>query len=168
MEQKVNGSVMVQNNNLNQNSGRNVMRLFHGFENKQNMAMVGLTIFVVIAGITTGWIFSGTSASTSSQTESQQSAKQESKMTQSETEAGIADESKFGSTAEGMLVEGGIDGEGTHHLERAGGATQNVYLTSTVIDLQSFVGKKVTVWGDTISGMDAGWLMDVGKIKVTE
>lgn len=167
MEQKVNEPVKIGNNTINQNPRKSVVRTFPGFENKQNVTIVGLTLFVVLAGIVTGWMFSGTSASTS-KSGSQQSAKQESKMTQSETEAGISDESKFSSTAEGMLVEGGIDGEGTHHLERAGGATQNVYLTSTVIDLQSFVGKNVTVWGDTISGMDAGWLMDVGKIKVTE
>jgi len=53
-------------------------------------------------------------------------------------------------------------------LERTGGASQNVYLTSTVIDLQSFVGKNVQVWGDTLSGQKAGWLMDVGKIKTVE
>jgi len=34
--------------------------------------------------------------------------------------------------------------------------------------LQSFVGKKVMVWGQTIAAQQAGWLMDVGKIKVTE
>jgi len=53
-------------------------------------------------------------------------------------------------------------------LIRPGGDSQNVYLTSTVIDLESFVGKKVEVWGETIGAREAGWLMDVGKVKVTE
>jgi len=35
-----------------------------------------------------------------------------------------------------------------------------------VIDLESFTGKKVKVWGETISAQKAGWLMDVGKIQV--
>jgi hypothetical protein len=66
------------------------------------------------------------------------------------------------------LEEGGIDGEGTHHLVRDGGPSKSVYLTSTVIDLDSFAGKKVKVWGETISARKAGWLMDVGKIKIIE
>jgi len=86
----------------------------------------------------------------------------------SENEAGLADESTFRDTAEGTLESGGIDGEGTHHLVREGGDDQTVYLTSTVIDLESFVGKKVQVWGETISARQAGWLMDVGKVKVVE
>lgn len=87
---------------------------------------------------------------------------------QGSTEAGLADESTFKDSAEGTLEEGGVDGEGTHHLVRSGGPSQNVYLTSTVIDLQAFVGKKVQVWGQTIGARQAGWLMDIGKIKVIE
>ena len=83
-------------------------------------------------------------------------------------EAGLADESTFKDTATGKLEEGGVNGEGTHHLVREGGSSQNVYLTSTVIDLQAFVGKSVEVWGQTIGAREAGWLMDVGKIKVAE
>lgn len=83
-------------------------------------------------------------------------------------EAGLADESTFKDTATGKLEEGGVNGEGTHHLVRDGGPSQNVYLTSTVIDLSAFVGKKVQVWGQTIGARKAGWLMDVGKVKVVE
>lgn len=83
-------------------------------------------------------------------------------------EAGLADEATFKDTAEGVLEDGGINGEGTHHLVRTGGASQNVYLTSTVINLSDFVGKKVQVWGQTITARKAGWLMDVGKVKVID
>jgi hypothetical protein len=86
----------------------------------------------------------------------------------SETEAGLTDNGNFSDTAEGILVEGGIEGEGTYHLDRGTGPTKYVYLTSSVFDLQSFVGKKVQVWGETISGLHAGWLMDVGKLKVID
>ena len=87
---------------------------------------------------------------------------------ESMTEAGIDDESQFPDTAEGMLEEGGIAGEGTHHLVRTGGSSQTVYLTSTVINMDNFAGKKIKVWGQTVSAKKAGWLLYVGKIKVTE
>lgn len=79
--------------------------------------------------------------------------------------AGVADKSTFKDSAEGVLKEGGIDGEGNFHLERPGGASQNVYLTSTTVDLTQFVGKKVKVLGQTFSSEKAGWLMDVGYIE---
>jgi len=37
-----------------------------------------------------------------------------------------------------------------------------------VIDLEKFVGRKVKVWGQTFAAQKAGWLMDVGKLKVLE
>ena len=61
-----------------------------------------------------------------------------------------------------------MDGDGTHHLVRSADASKNVYMGSTVIDLQMFVGKKVKVTGQTISSKKAGWLMDVCKIKIVE
>jgi hypothetical protein len=143
-----------------------VVKHFKDESTQSSVVVVVLSLVVVLLGVTTGWLLSGTKASNSSNVS--QSVQQTDTMTKSDTEAGIADESQFGSDAEGTLTEGGIDGEGTHHLERSGGPSQNVYLTSTVIDLQSFVGKEVRVWGDTISGQDAGWLMDVGKIKVIQ
>ncbi|HVZ67796.1 MAG TPA: hypothetical protein VG917_06085 [Patescibacteria group bacterium] len=79
---------------------------------------------------------------------------------------GSTDEKTFKDSAEGMLKAGGIEGEGAYHLERPGGESQNVYLTSSVIDLSTFVGKKVKVWGQTNSSDKAGWLMDVGRLQV--
>lgn len=70
--------------------------------------------------------------------------------------------------AEGVLKTGGIDGEGEYHLERPGGSSQNVYLTSSILDLSEFVGKKVKVWGDTQKAQKAGWLMDVGRVEVLQ
>jgi len=83
-------------------------------------------------------------------------------------QAGIVDEKAFPDSAEGTLEEGGVAGEGTHHLTRSGGVSQTVYLTSTVVNLDDFVGKKVKVFGQTISAKKAGWLMDVGLVKVSE
>lgn len=155
--------------NLNQypkKDGGDILKSFPKRKVKTNtLFLVVASLVVVLAGVGTGWLLSGKSSG--KVTESGQ--KDSSSVTQkSDTEAGVNDTSAFPQEAEGMLVEGGIENDGTHHLERPGGVSQNVYLTSTVIDLQSFVGKKVKIWGETISGQKAGWLMDVGKIKVIE
>jgi hypothetical protein len=129
---------------------------------KNQFILVGLAVVVVLAGVATGWLLSGRKGFPLGSSTAAPGAKV------SSNEAGIADEKTFPDTATGEIAEGGIGGEGTHHLVRPGGEAQNVYLTSTVIDLQSFVGKKVQVWGQTIKGKKAGWLMDVGKVKVVE
>lgn len=85
-----------------------------------------------------------------------------------EKTVGIADKKTFKDQAEGILKEGGIDGEGNFHLERPGGESQNVYLTSTTVDLSLYIGKKVRVWGETFSAEKAGWLMDVGLVEILE
>jgi hypothetical protein len=81
---------------------------------------------------------------------------------------GSADESTFTDQAEGILQPGGIDGEGSHHIERGENKSQWVYVTSSVVDLDLLVGNRVTVWGQTNTGKKAGWLMDVGRLKVVE
>jgi len=81
---------------------------------------------------------------------------------------GAKDKSGFPDEATGILEEGGINGEGTHKLLRPGGPNQTVYLTSSVLDLDEFAGFKITVWGETFSAQKAGWLMDVGGIKVED
>jgi hypothetical protein len=82
------------------------------------------------------------------------------------TTVGSNDTNTFKDTAEGTLKQGGIDGEGAFHLVRSGGDSQNVYLTSSSVDLSKFVDKKIKVWGQTQKAQHAGWLMDVGRIEV--
>jgi len=84
------------------------------------------------------------------------------------TVIGSSDSKTFRDSAEGDLQAGGINGEGTHKLIRPGGESQTVALTSSVLDLSSFEGKKVRVWGETFAGSTAGWFMDVGKVEVLE
>jgi len=79
---------------------------------------------------------------------------------------GVSDKKTFKDQAEGVLKEGGIDGEGNFHLERPGGVSQNVYLTSTTVDLSQYIGKKVRVHGETFNAQKAGWLMDVGLVEI--
>ena len=53
--------------------------------------------------------------------------------------------------------------EGTHYLQREGAVP--VALTSSVVDLSKYEGKKVKVFGETQKALKEGWLMDVGKIE---
>jgi len=74
----------------------------------------------------------------------------------------------FSDTATGVIEKGSINGEGTHILNREGGATQRASLTSSVVDLDLFVGKKVQVTGQTNSSIKTSWLLDVGTIKILQ
>lgn len=146
---------------LNPSGGAN--NLVKKVETKKNYTVLlsFVSITVALAGIGTGYLLSGLG-----KTDVVRDVSTDLKMT--DTEAGILDESAFPDTAEGILEEGGVNGEGTHHLVRGNGPSQYAYLTSTVINLDSFVGKKVEVRGQTITGKKAGWLMDVGMVKVVE
>lgn len=85
---------------------------------------------------------------------------------QTDKAAGVADKKTFKDSAEGILKEGGMEGEGNFHLERPGGVSQNAYLTSSTVDLGKYIGKKVKVWGQTFTSQKAGWLMDVGLVEI--
>jgi hypothetical protein len=84
------------------------------------------------------------------------------------TSAGALDPNVKYDTATGVIQTGGLNGEGTFHLVRDGGTSQNVYLTSSVVDLGNFVNKKVQIWGETLASKKVGWLMDVAKVQVTQ
>ncbi len=130
---------------------------------KNTLYLILGSVVVVLAGVATGWYFSGVSFG--------QSGKTGVEVQKSENAPGelgtISDGEKL-NEAEGVLKEGGIKGEGNYHLERPGGASQTVYLTSTTIDLQPMIDKKVHVWGETLSAVSAPWLMDVVKVKVVD
>lgn len=52
--------------------------------------------------------------------------------------------------------------EGTHLLMRDNAVP--VALTSSVVDLSQYEGKKVKVFGETQKALKEGWLMDVGRV----
>lgn len=74
----------------------------------------------------------------------------------------------FKDTATGTIEKGSINGEGTHILNRPGGPSQRASLTSSVIDLDLFVGKNVEIKGETNTSTKTSWLLDVGTIKIIE
>jgi hypothetical protein len=141
---------------------KNDENLIHqiGAQVEVKMSAVKFFIFialVVVLGVVIGIVPSKLSKkSTTNGTTSSTSSKS----------VGVVDKKTFKDSVEGILREGGIDGEGNFHIERTGGDSQNAYLTSSTVDLSQFVGKKVKVWGQTFSGQTAGWLMDVGLVEV--
>ena len=143
------------------NSGSVVRKINTSSSLKKNILLSSISLIVVLLGIGLGYLLSGSGKTKSANVQVPGAVN-------TKNEAGVADEKSFPDSAEGILEEGGINGEGTHHLVRGIGPSQYAYLTSTVIDLSAFTGKKVQVWGQTIAGKKAGWLMDVGKVKVIE
>lgn len=122
-----------------------------------------IVILVVLVGVLTGFLLSlGKNITTSSLL----SVKKNNSDSEVKKTIGIKDKKTFKDNSEGILQEGGIEDEGQFHLSRPGGSSQNVYLTSSAVDLSEFIGKKVRVWGETFSAEKAGWLMDVGLVEV--
>jgi hypothetical protein len=134
---------------------------------------LSLLVIATIAGVGTGfglhklyaWPLSGSSISTGGNENIQQVAGTNIKNGEV---FGKNDESTFKDKAQGYLVAGGIDGEGSHRLLREGGESQTVYLTSSITDLDKFIDMEVKVSGETFKGQKAGWLMDVGRVEVIE
>ncbi len=124
------------------------------------MKYVGIFLVVILLGVASGYgltkVMGGSNHAAGAPTYSVSTGKT----------FGVTDTKDYPDTAEGTLQAGGIDGEGAYHLVRPGGASQNVYMTSSVVDLSQFIGKKVKVWGSTQTAQHAGWLMDVGKVEV--
>ncbi|QQS44103.1 hypothetical protein IPM65_00655 [Candidatus Roizmanbacteria bacterium] len=147
--------------------------ILHNFEGKNIVKTVSVPFIVLVlagalvlggaTGFLANMVTSKSMSSGNSDTNNSETSEGGSK-----TSAGILDKETFKDTAEGTLREGGFEGEGSFHLERPGGESQNVYLTSTTVDLSEFVGKEVRVWGQTFDAKKAGWLMDVGYIEVSQ
>lgn len=140
--------------------------VLHDFEKKQSLISANLIIIllvVVILGGATGFLFSRNKKLNVSSIAGVAGGG-----ASKGTTVGSTDTKTFKDTAEGILKEGGIEGEGQYHLVRPGGDSQNVYMTSSTIDLSSYLEKKVKVWGETQKAQKAGWLMDVGKLEVLE
>jgi hypothetical protein len=127
--------------------------------------IIPLVVLIIGLGIGSGYFFAGRNRV--EPTEGGTGIVSESAIVKG-AEFGFKDESTFKDTATGIVEAGGIDTEGTHKLVREGGASQTVYLISSVLDLDQFVDKKVQVWGETNKAQKAGWLMDVGKVKILE
>lgn len=137
----------------------------------KNKFLLPLVLIGILAGVATGFFIAQRRLSVAGGATSTNSTPQEltsaTNIKVGDT-FGSADEKTFRDQAEGILATGGIDGEGSHHIERGDNKSQWVYVTSSVVDLDLLVGDRVAVWGETNQGKKAGWLMDVGRLKVLE
>lgn len=142
--------------------------VFHSLSNTKtlNFKVLLLGIGVIVVGAVAGYYLTtlqGASSTSMSATSGSTASKSS---IQKGVIYGSNDTVTFKDTAEGVMTAGGINGEGQFHLVRPGGDSQNVYMTSSLVDLSLFIGKKVKVWGQTQKAQSAGWLMDVGRVEV--
>jgi len=141
--------------------------VFHSFTSGKSLftpPVLLIFVAVVAAGLAAGYLLASLSAN--QQAKTQQTSTNSSGNLQQGAVYGSDDTKTFKDMAEGVMTAGGIDGEGQFHLVRQGGDSQNVYMTSSLVDLSLFIGKKVRVWGQTQKAKTAGWLMDVGRVEV--
>ena len=143
-----------------QNQTAPVMKIFTQSRSKKYLPYVVGALLVVLVGVGTAWMVSGRMNG------SYPGAAPGAKVTS--TSAGALDPKIKYDTATGTLQNGGLNGEGNFNLVRDGGPSHYVYLTSSVVDLSTFVDKKVQIWGETLASKKVGWLMDVAKVQVTQ
>lgn len=125
-----------------------------------NKVLLGILIASAVLGGVTGYLLSqGTSKTTSNGATNGNPPK-----------SAQLDTRTFRDFASGMIQkrpapkDSGEYVEGTHMLIREGAVS--VALTSSVVDLNQYEGKKVKVFGETQKAIKEGWLMDVGKVEV--
>ncbi len=137
-------------------------------EGKKFYYQVGGLALVIILGVVSGWglaLYRQKGKSEPGQPIAEQPIKGQVRVGQTYGQQ----DGVFKDQAVGVLAKNDEKGsEGTHKLLREGGPSQTVYLTSSVLDLDQFVGHKIQVWGETFSSQKVAWLMDVGRVKVLQ
>lgn len=149
-----------------ENNGASLVHSFRkqSIYSSSSSLLIGVIIAAVVLGIGSGYMLSQKTGKGTFALGGSNSGSDAAKG----TVVGSNDTKTFKDTAEGVLAEGGIEGEGQYHLVRPGGDSQNVYLTSSLVDLSQFVKKKIRVNGQTQKAQTAGWLMDVGRVEVIQ
>lgn len=129
---------------------------------KEIILPAGVILAIIVAGGITGWFLAnrgGKLAITGGKV-----------VVQGPKEAGVKDTKLFPDNAEGKIEINNDENisEGSHKLVRSGGPSQTAYLTSSVVDLNQFLGKCVKIWGETFAAQKVAWLMDVGRIQILD
>ena len=133
------------------------------------LAFIIVPIISIILGVGTGFVLA---QATPSKSDSSLSVAEEGSVAEHAEQVQQKDAASFRDKAEGVIEKNDVsDGEnfasGTHKLIR-GDESQTAYLTSSVLDLNEYVGQKVTVYGETFSSSQVGWLMDVGRVDASQ
>lgn len=134
-------------------------------KNSKFSKIVPLIILIVLigAGIFSGIVLSSRSKNKAIQ---QSAAIDESKLNPQQKQAVQV---VTRDSAEGTIEKNDdykVTAQGQWKLIRPGGESQTAYLTSSYMDLDQYVGKKVKVFGETLGTDKVGWLMDVAKVEV--
>lgn len=148
-----------------QSKAKLLLRAVPKRENLGKFLPIIIVVVVVAAGIFSGLVASSRNKNAKSQAKA---AIDEEQLT-GEQKQSFAQ--TFRDEAEGTIEKNDkLDkyAQGTHRLIRPGGESQTAYLTSSVLDLDEYVGKKVKVFGETFGSSQVGWLMDVGKVEVIQ
>jgi len=143
---------------------KNGKEFIHDFSNTPSIFTIQLFIILsvfALLGIGTGYLLARKNAANTTSVHGSSTSE-----IAVGTIYGSDDMKTFKDATQGHLEQGGIGDEGQYHITRPGGESQNVYLTSSLIDLSKFVGHDVKVFGQTQKGKKAGWLMDVGRLEV--
>lgn len=143
-------------------SGFSATKLTRSFGTASNLnkLLIGVLVVSLVLGAATGYILA--TKSTNGTSGNKVGGLTAPKTAQQDTRT-------FRDFAEGVVkptpkpTKAGEYSEGTHLLEREGATP--VALTSSVVDLSQYEGKKVKVFGETQKALKAGWLMDVGKVE---
>lgn len=126
-----------------------------------NKVFLAILVASVVLGATSGYILAGSNKNTAGPTTVQ---------TTQTAKTAQQDNRTFRDFAEGVIQKRSAPKkadeyvEGTHMLVRDGAVP--VALTSSVVDLSEYEGKKVRVFGETQKAIKEGWLMDVGKVEL--
>ncbi len=133
------------------------------FTSSSNLTKILMAVLVlsVVAGVGTGRVLSSKNTGTSTAIAPLGDKKPETAQQDTRTFKDFA-EGTMRKRPESKNPEEYV--EGTHFLERKGGVP--VALTSSVVDLSEYEGKKVKVFGETQKALKEGWLMDVGRVEV--
>ncbi len=144
---------------IEENAGKRE-HLIKRFTNYSSLTyiLIGVIVGCLFAGVGTGYLLASTS--TKNSTKSAPVSQETVKSAQQDTKT-------FRDFAEGIIkmkdAKTSTYEEGTHILVRENAVP--VALTSSVVDLSKYEGKKVKVYGETQKALKQGWLMDVGKVE---
>jgi len=149
----------------------NILRRFDAAEKDwRRPALSALVIvFIIAGGVISGYFLSQKSPAKDNPTTTKK-INGNVEIVSGTREKGIKDSRVFRDSTQGRLEVNDFSqvDEGSFKLLRVGGKSQTVYLNSSVVNLSEFVGECVEVWGETFTGRKAGWLMDVGRVKVMD
>lgn len=132
---------------------------------KSRLPLKGLFVFllIILSGVASGYFMATTTSAGSPDVAPGG--------TKSAGEVGVSDDTTFRDCAKGTVEANDLTdtkSEGSHKLIRDGGPSQTVYMTSSVLALDDYVGKKVEVCGETNDSKKVSWFMDVGRLKLLQ